>query len=412
MRYIVNYILSFLLFFGIHYFEGVNLGGQISFAQLWKMPILLILLIYNILSIRKRYLFEKSSYALSVVYFFNLETLYNLLFNVIRASKQLPLALWYGFFEHRFRNKSKTLETILFSLAQFICLSSIPILSGIITPLKMMKSAESFGIEGAIYYSGIFGATHAAASYFCVAILVLVYGFINGRFRSQMSKIYNIVLIVIGLVSIFLSYTRTGWLMLIVGLFILLRPTQVTYRKLAVYIVSLTLIIGGIFYLYNSNELFFNRLTGKNIYAGSGGENIELSGSGRTTFWYNGVTNWTYNGMFQLLFGAGYTKVVEDNFKNSGMRVISHNQFIDTLSQNGLVALFLLITFYLGIYQFIKRTNKSAPYRILSLSIYWCSLVFAFFQNEMYFNYAIIFALVLALLNFNSKVETEIDSNI
>lgn len=387
--------------------EGIDIGGSFSFAQLWKMPILFFLLTYNILSLRRKYLFEKASYVLSAVYFLNPETLLNLFVNVVRASKQLPLALWYGFFEQRYRNKSKTLEIILFSLAQFICLSSIPILLGVITPLNPMKSAESFGVEDTVYYSAIFGATHAASSYFCISILVLVYGFTIGRFKSHTSKIYNMVLIVIGLVSIFFAYTRTGWLMLVVGLIVLFRPTQVTYRKLALYLVSLTLIVGSLFYLYNYNEMFFNRLTGRNIYAGTGGENIELRGSGRTTLWYNGITNWTYNNTYQLLFGAGFTKAVEGNFKSTGMRVISHNQFIDTLTQNGLVGLALLITFFWGIYRFIRRVNKSAPYRSLSLSIYWCSLIFAFFQNEMYFNYAIIFAIVLALANLNDEAPIE-----
>lgn len=355
-------------------------------------------------------MFEKASYALSIIYFFNPETLLNLLFNVVRASKQLPLALWYGFFEYRYGGKDKTLETILYSLAQFICLSSIPILLEVIAPLNPMKSAESFGVDGSVYFSGIFGATHAAASYFCVAILVLVYGFMIGRFTSTVSKIYNIILIAVGVLSIFFAYTRTGWLMLIVGLIILFRPTQVTYRKLLTYFVSLALIMGSILYLYNSNELFFNRLTGKNIYTSSGGENIEMKGSGRTTFWYNGITNWTYNNMWQLLFGAGYTKVVEDNLKSTGIRVISHNQFIDTLAQNGLIGLTLLLAFYWGIYRFIKQTDISTSYRQLSLSIYYCSLVFAFFQNEMYFNYAIIFAVVLVLVNLNNQAISKTDA--
>lgn len=412
MRFIVNYILLFLLFFGIHYLEGVDLSGQFSLAQLWKMPLLLFLLVYNILSIRKYYLFEKASYGLSVVYFFNPETLSNLLFNVVRASRQLPLALWYGFFEYRYRNKSKTLETILYGLAQFICLSSIPVLTGIITPLNPMKSAKVFGIEEAVYYNGIFGSTHAAASYFCIAILVLVYGFMSGRFKSSLSKVYNIILIIVGIFSIFYAYTRTGWLMLIVGLIVLFRPTRVTYRKLMVYFLSLALIIGSVFYLYNNNEFFFNRLTGKNIYTGSGGEGIELDGSGRTSFWSNGINNWTYNNIPQLLFGTGYTKVVEDNLRTTGMRVFSHNQFIDTLSQNGLVGLTLLLAFYWGLYQLIKRSDKRIGYRRLGMSIYWCSLVFAFFQNEMYFNYAVIFSVVLALVNLKNQTLSKTENTL
>lgn len=87
------YILCFLAFFLIHYLEGLPPIGAFSFAQLWKIPLLLYLLLYNILNLRKKERFEKAGYLLSAEYAFCPEILINPLNTLIRISKQLPRLL-------------------------------------------------------------------------------------------------------------------------------------------------------------------------------------------------------------------------------------------------------------------------------------------------------------------------------
>jgi len=398
MKFYQKYLSFFLLFFLLHYLEGMKDIGGFSFAQLWKMPLLLYLLLFNMMCLKSRTLFEKSTYLLCIEYLLSPETLIKPISAVITVIKQLPFVLFFRYWIVAFKERKGSLEKILYSFAQFICLSTVPFLLNIMQPLEGYRNAEAFGIEGLTYFSGILGSPHAAASYFCASILVLLNGFSLNRFETKASKFYNASLIIIGLVSIFKAYTRTGWLMLFVGLLCFVRLSKVTVRQATITLFALLISIGGVFYLYNNNQAFQARLTGKNIFEDNSGEHLETGGSGRVSFWYNAVNNlWDADNVYYSLFGRGYTQVVEDNFRTTGMRVFSHNQFLDSFSQNGLLGVSLLILFYFFLYSFIKR--KNGEYKQLCNGLFFSNLIFAFFQNEMYFNFAFIFSLAVALLS-------------
>lgn len=398
----VKYIFFFLIFFMLHYLEGLPPIGGLSVAQLWKLPVLGVLLVYNITKVYRYTSIEKSGYLMAMQSVMNRETLINPIFSVVKASKLFTLPLFLGFFRNVVRRRAATLETVMYCFAQFICLSSLPVMLGIVSPLKEMRSAGSF-IEDAVYFSGVLGTAHAAASYWCIAILVLLFGLISGYFRSTAARLYNIAMLVVGFVSIFMAYTRTGWFMLVVGLVVLLKPVRLTFKHILVFLSAIAVMYGGFEYLFENNEAFRLRMTGTNMYNGNDGETIDTDGSGRTEFWQTGISNWANNDTYALLFGAGYTKVTDDNFKATGLRVFSHNQFIDALCQHGLIGLLLLLIFFYCIYKNIVRIDKSVEYRRLALAVFWSSVVFAFFQNEMYFNFAVIFAMIIALSDADDK---------
>lgn len=394
------YIACFCLYFAIHYLEGLPPIGGVSVAQVWKIPIILFLLCYNLAQSRKKQPFEKWGYALSIEYLLGAETWVNLFGAINRVARTMPVFLFYGFWVEKLKKKKELLETFIFSLAQFIPLASILILSGAITPLKEYESAESFGVEGLAYYSCVFGSAHAASSYFCASILVLVFGFLNKRFKSRKSKIFNALLICVSLISIFKAYTRTGWLMLLVGGLALFMPSKITFNKMLSRALLLLVIGGGLMFFFNENEAFQARLTGRNIYTHTGGGGIETNGSGRTAFWANAVEGlWSSDNPYYTLFGEGFTNVAERNYRTTGMKVFSHNQFFDALSQNGIIGLLILIGFFIAIYKFIAK--RKGPYQHLCYGLFFSNLIFAFFQNEMYFDYAIILSLGLAILQLD-----------
>lgn len=406
-RYQLVYIIFFLLFFVIHYLEGLPPIGGLSFAQLWKIPILIFLLFYNLLSLRKKNVFEKSGYMLSFEYLLGPEMLLNPVKEIISISKNLPFILLFGYWIQAFQSKRETLERILYAFAQFICLSSIPFLFGIMQPLKANRSAESFGIENLTYFSGILGSSHAAASYFCAAIFVLLNGFLLRRFETKISKYYNVFLIVIGLISLFKAYTRTGWLMFLVGLLCFVRLSRITYRQFAITLCSIFIVVGSLFYLYNNNAAFYARIVGRNVYTARANANhIELQGSGRTKFWHNAVSNlWEADNIYYSLFGRGVTQVANDNLRTVGIKVFSHNQFFDSLSQHGVLGIMLLLLFYLFLFNFIR--NREGRYKPLCNALFFSNLIFAFFQNEMYFDFAVIFSIAIAILSIEDETQRE-----
>lgn len=396
------------MYFAIHYFEGLPPVAGFSVAQLWKIPVLLFLLFYCFYSKRKLKPFEKTNFFLVIEMLFNKDLIVSPKSLIIGSSKQMPLGLFYNFFVYGFRNNASKLETILYSFAQFICLSSLPCLLGIIHPLYNYINADSFGIEGLYYYSGLFNAPHCAASYFAIAVIVLVYGFKQKRFVTFASKLFNLALVCVGIVSIFKAYVRTGWLMLIVGIaFIFVFSIKKTRKKITYLVSFLILFGGGVLFLYNQNDAFRSRLQGNNIYTNTGGESIEIGGSGRLSFWQNGIHLWTNSdNVGQLLFGQGYYAVIQQNEMRTGLRVFSHNMFVDVLSQHGLFGLLLVIIYFGQIYVYIRK-NRNNSYYILAKAVFWMSIVFSFFQNEVYFDYAFVFAIILAMLP-NSPAEKKI----
>ncbi len=397
MKGYFNYIFCFIIFFILHYIEGLPPIFDLPIAQLWKLPLLLYLLLLSLQSARKKYELEKSSYWLALQSTLNVETIINPMYSVVHGMKLLPLALFFRFWLSKFSNRITRLEFFLYSLVQFVLLASLVVLLGIVSPIKDFESAMSFGEKDAVYYSAVFGAPHAASSYFVASILVLIHGFKENKFKTLSHKIFNASLILVGLVSIFQAYVRTGWLMLLVGMVVLLWPKKITVRHITRFTFLSILLGGALVYFYNTNDQFQARLAGRNIYHNASATGIDLQGSGRTIFWINGIKGWSEGNTYELLLGRGYTQVVQRNFEVAKIQVFSHNQFVDALSQHGLIGLVLLCVFYLSIYRLINK-YKGSPYSRLSLSLLYSAILFSFFQNEMYFNYAVIFSLVLVLL--------------
>lgn len=389
IKFCFKYTLWLAAFVAIHYLEGLPPIAGLSIAQLWKIPLLIFLL--SELLRGKKTTFERIGILLFLEVFLCPEIFQNPLTVILYGTKNLLLILFFHYWKDR--NITK-LETIMYSLAQFICLSSIPLLLGLVEPPFEEKTTDSFGIEMG-YFRGIFGTPHTAASYFSAAIIILITGITQRKFLGW-RKYFNLILIVVGLISIFNAYVRTGWLMLLISMLFLFDFSSLTTKRMIVYVLSLFLIGGTLAYLYNYNEAFYGRVTGRNVYRDSGGNGIDTEGSGRNIFWKNAINVWSNSSVYEHLFGVGYTKVTEENQRTTGMRVFSHSQFFDSLAQYGLVGLFLLISYYVAIYRYIKR-NKSSPYYRLSLALLFGGISFCLFQNELYFVYAILFSLSLAL---------------
>lgn len=229
------------------------------------------------------------------------------------------------------------------------------------------------------------------------AILILLDGFVRKRFGRRLERWFNFGLILVGLVSVFQAYVRTGWLMLLLGVVVMLLPKRVTLHRVIKFGALSLVLIGGLVYFYETNEQFKARILGRNVYTEASSESIDVAGSGRTSFWLNGIEGWSEGSMYELFFGQGYTKVVERNLEKTGLRVFSHNQFVDSLAEHGVFGLFFLVGFFVCLYVFIRRHRHSEYYR-LNMALFFSAVIFAFFQNEMYFDYMVMFSLSLALL--------------
>lgn len=409
----IKYLFFFIVFFLLHYLEGLPPIWGIPFAQIWKAPVLLyFIFLFFDGEKRRKEKFETRGYIYSFEPFFCPAILTNPKSVIIFAIKQLPLVLSYNFWLRKFSSRKRTIETIIICYAQYILLTSLVTLTGLVTPMHSYMSADSY-MTGLSYYCSVFGAPHAASSYFALSIVVLIFGFKQKRFRSKGAKIFNLLLILVGFYSIFLSYVRTGWLMLLVAL---IYPMWLDVKKrkknsLLKMIFFLCIGIFGLIYFYNTNNAFQRRITGATRYQEGSGV-IDVGGSGRIDFWKSGIKHWSENNFYGLLFGKGYDDVLRDNRQDNGMAVFSHNQFVDSLAQYGLLSLLFLILFYWGLFQYVLASRNDNCYKQLCSTILLSSFIFSFFQNELYFNFAVLLSGCLALLCIEDRGLRECDNNV
>ena len=211
-------------------------------------------------------------------------------------------------------------------------------------------------------------------------------------------KLFNGLLLMIALYSLYLAYVRTGWLMLLVSLFFLIDFKKISFKT--IYRIGvITCVIGlGLTYLYLHNEAFRLRISGGGQYRGESEYIVDLSGSGRLDFWNNGISLWLKSDAYPFFMGLGYDDVIQKNYEEKGMTVFSHNFFVDTLTQYGLCGLLLLFAYYSSMFFFIKKHKRGSPFGNLCVSIFAGLLIFNIFQSEIYFNYAIFFSLSLVLM--------------
>ena len=390
----MNYILFLLLYIVLHYIEGFPGFGGISMAQLWKIPLLLYLFAKLIATHRKLFKFEKCAYWYSFTPFFSIEVFSKPVTTFLYSIKQIPTVLFFNFWK---RFDSIKLEKILLSLAQFICITSFLTLTGIIVPIKEYVIAESIS-DDTIYYSSLFGGAHAASSYFCIASLVILFFLLNKKIKEKKQRLFNIVLLCIGMYSIFLSFIRTGWIMFIVSLLFIVDFKKINNKKKIQFFFAFIILSLGIVMLYNNNESFRLRISGGGQYRGESETLIDTEGSGRTDFWNNGIDLWVNSNPYNFLFGNGTDAVVANNKEKTGMAVGSHSLFVDTLAKYGLVTFVFLLLFYYYQYRFISKFGRGSPYQSLCKSLFFGSILFAIFQGELYFDYSAIYALTLVLM--------------
>lgn len=387
-----RFLILFLIFWGMHIIEGFPAIGGISIAQIWKMPLWGYLIFVTFNYYKEKY--QKYSYWMAAESLINPEIINNTISSVAHAAKLLPLALFSSYFRNNV-NPSNYSKYILW-LSQFIAIATVPYLLGILKPIHAFDA--SFISDDLYYFSGCFGGAHVASSYYCLAILVILAYYIEGRFPSRREKILNGVLLVVLFISIYKSYVRTGWLMLIIGIATLGLSNTNIYKRIRNIISLFLLLVVTSGLLYSFSDTFRMRLSGSTRYSTSN-EVIDLKGSGRAQFWINGVELWeNSNTIGEYLFGVGVTKVKENNRKKTGMAVFSHSQFIDALAQHGILGIFLLLLFYGSLYNLIRQHQDSKMYR-LNLSLWSSAVVFSLFQSEMYFIYALVFAISLCSLD-------------
>lgn len=384
-------ILFYIFLFALFYFEPTEIG-PITLSQLWKIPLLVYLLI-NVVLLNKRSNTEflKYSYGRSVKNLLNGGLFINYFVEVIDFIRYIMFPLMFEFISSKIKD-IKILNKILLQFSQFIILSGLPFILGV------LKSNGSvlYNIENLHSYTGIFQGPHGASITTAIAVLVLLY-YIKSNKGNNWFLCLNSIISLLGVYLLFLTYVRTGYLMFLIGLIILFRPTKISMKQILTILLVISILTTGLLYLLKTNQNFYNR-----IFDIVNGEEKDV-GSGRLLFWQASFDLWKGGNYFELLFGFGFERLTNKIFQVTDYRVFAHNEFFTQLGQNGLIGVYLFLGYIVSLYKFIKKRSKSPSYKLaISVFVLYVSLMLT--QGGVWFPLDIFMVFIYVKLELENKI--------
>ncbi len=381
----LNYIKYFIIFFFLFYLEPIIIYGNLTFSQIWKIPFIIFSISFIIYKRYYKKSFSGISFLYSIKNIFNESLFTNPITNLIETFRYLNFFVIYELIRLTFFKSKIYIFKILVRISQYFILSNIPFLLGI---LRSRKDGIIFGER--LSFVGIFQNPHAASVILSFSTILLINNLHNFK-KFNFLKLYNIILISFGLVCISLSFVRTGYLITFLGLFIILHPNN--KYKIYKYYIFIFFTLFFIFYYINSNAILRNRIYDLNKY----GNQLRI-GSGRIEFASISYDYWSKGDIFILFFGRGLDNIKNNLFNKTGMRIFSHNGFVDALTINGLIGIFLFILSFFFIFKFILKQKKSNYFRI-NLTFIVMYLSYQLTQGGVTFGTDIFLALSLNLLS-------------
>jgi hypothetical protein len=388
---ITKTILPYLIIFFLIYW-GPQQVGPTTFSQVWKLP-LFGFLIWQVIIIRNREKpgFIKWSYARAAKNLVTGGFSVSYVAGIIDFVRYMMFPLMYEYVSLKVKDLKK-LDTILLGFAQFIIISGIPFVFG----LMKSKAKDAILYEDFDSYAGMFQNTHGAAITTTTAVLILL-AFIKLKSNIIKYKKLNYALLVFGIYLIYLTFIRTGYAMFFIGLVFIFMPKKLTLKQILGAVLAIAILVFGFVYLLETSETFYNRIfdirNGKQTAAGSG----------RLLFWKASFDLWFNGSVFEIFFGFGYEGLLDKIGEVTGIRVYAHNEFFTQLGQNGLLGVFFFLGYLASLLRFIWERRKMPSYR-LSIAVYFLYVSLMLTQGGMWFELDVFMVLVFVKLEFESLI--------
>ncbi|MFH0736406.1 MAG: O-antigen ligase family protein, partial [bacterium] len=378
----------YIIFFFIFYFETIEIAG-IKLALIWKGA-LIIHIIVTISSQKRKYsnMFIRIGYLWGIKNIFTLSIMQYFMETISLTLKSINLTLCYKYIKSKYNNP-EIIAKLIISISIFIIVSSLPFHLGIIKPLVSAYNINNYtsGPIDTSAYVGIFQNPHSTAIITSLAVISLLF-FVN-------KKRILLPIILLGLINTYLTYVRTGYLLLIVGLVITL---YFKVKRKVILFAIFPVIFYSLFLITGENDLFVNRLFNITKYSDTHNVTVESLGSGRTYFWITNLYLWVNSDIFTQTIGYG-EEIAKDNMQKAiGLRLVSHNGYIDSLIQNGLLGsiIFLLFLFYM---LNIVMKNKKSEFFPLALIAFFCYTIMHVVQGGYFFLFDVLIALNIGLVS-------------
>ncbi|MPQ46325.1 hypothetical protein GCQ56_04825 [Marinifilum sp. N1E240] len=402
MRY-VEIGIWFLIFFVAFYLKSFTIGGQ-ELAYLWKMPLLLFLI--------SRVVGQETKHAFLVLgYLFAAKNLVHVAFfkfpidSIINFTKYLtiPLFVHWIYLNINSAKALKNLRLVPVFMAAFFILSNLPYYLGVFSApaSTTMLWMEDTRLDGLI---GILGAPHYTSAVLAVASIIVLDLIVKKRGNLRVNLIM-IPILLLGVFFLFKTYTRTGWLMFVVGILVLF-IRKVSFRNLGKIAIAGALLFAGLVFLFQTNEGFRRRVMDDR--AGQEDKSAyETVGSGRLQIAQIYLENLYESNFVTYLVGMGMEESMRRYEQKDGMPLFAHNGFIQTLVDNGILGFLLYILFLLTIYNSIAGSESS--HNQLTVALFFMFLSCLATQQANYFLVDVFLSIYIGISVIESRVNRFID---
>lgn len=393
-----------LIFFVAFYLKSFSIGGQ-ELVYLWKLPLILYLI--------SRVVGQETKYAFLILgYLFAAKNLVNVSFfkfpvdSIINFIKYLtiPLFVHWLYLNINSAKALKQLRLIPVYMAAFFIVCNIPYYFGVFSaPLTTMLWMEDTKIDGLI---GILGAPHYTSAVLAVACIILV-DFIARKRANLKITLLIILILLIGVFFLFKTYTRTGWLMFLVGIIVLF-SRRISLKDFGKIAIAGFLLFAGLSVLFQTNEGFRRRIMDDR--AGQEDKSAyETVGSGRLQIAEIYLENLYESNFVTYLFGMGMEESQRRYEKKDGMPLFAHNGFIQTLVDNGLIGFVLYILFLITIFKAISSSVTS--HNQLAVALFFMFLSCLATQQANYFLVDVFLSIYISIALIENRVNLFIDYN-
>ncbi len=401
-------LIFFVLFFFLIRYEAVEFSG-FKLSLIWKAPIILFLIIYHSKRISNKLLLISYLTALSLLFNFGFPN--NSLSDFSEIVEILSIPLFYFYVIDRYKNKPKVLKKIIVLTVTFFIISSVPFIFNFLEPivdLKKTTTLENLGGSGN-KLSGIFFHPNIASKVYVVSTLVILFFF----YKGVKTKTFWLVLILVGMFSIYQTYSRIAWFSFIVATGYLFYKDNKFNKFILRFIPISLIIILAINFSIIDNKSVYNKLVGYSISKGDASGDLNQISSNRLLLYSAVFKIYEKAKLSEKLLGYGKIGALQQMEKNTGLYLSAHNRYFEILLVGGSITLFLYFIYLFFIYKIIFGNKTNIREKSLLQTMFVLMIVYQIPSHgfPLWVNY--IFALNLAyfkILKIEKRNKTYIHS--
>ena len=315
----------------------------------------------------------------------------NLLFSIddvehIMLFLVLPLS-YYSFYFYGVNNPKRLKFNLIF-LSIFFLVSTIPFILSWVQPAEgigvgLASFAESYNLQSNMLI-GFFKHPAISSKVFVLSVAVIFSLGVMESGISTRNKVGLVMILFLGFYCLYLSFTRTGWLMmtLFFGWYIFKEKSLSALKKC----IGVIIILSAFLLLLLYNDAFYSRIFGIREGAVVSASIITTLSSGRDIIFFE-ILGLIFGGdTFTFYFGLGSEMFRELNFGGA-----AHNVFLEYFVLGGLVTLALFVFWYFMFYRELSRFSNSNGVSSAIFALFYVLLVgsllshgFGFYGNILF----------------------------